>query len=228
VLSQRLYLEGHNKLSFKPPLEQSAFDEYLSDPSNPVPYLPNPPQDMVKEYMVADQRFLSDRKDVVSYTSDPLTEDLTMAGPVSPDLFVATSGTDSDFDVKLIDVYPDNEAGALGGYRQLVRGEPFRGKFRKSFEKPEPFKPGAVEELRFTMPDVYHCFKKGHRIMVQVQSSWFPLTDRNPQTFTDIPNAKRDDFVSATERIYRARRSASYIEVNIERKENPAEPAVSR
>jgi len=228
VLSQKLYLAARNKLSLKPPLEQSAFDEYLSDPSNPVPYLPNPPQDMAKEYMVADQRFVGDRKDVLSYTSDTLTEDLTLAGPVSPNLFVSTSATDSDFDVKLIDVYPADEAGALAGYRQLVRGEPFRGKFRKSFEKPEPFKPGAVEEIRFTMPDVYHCFKRGHRIMVQVQSSWFPLTDRNPQTFTDIPNAKPDDFVPATERIYRARRGASYIEVDIERKEEPVEPAVSR
>jgi putative CocE/NonD family hydrolase len=173
---------------------------------------------MAKEYMTADQRFLNDRKDVVSYMTEALTEDVTIAGPISPDLFVSTSGTDSDFDVKLIDVYPSDGAGALGGYQQLVRGEPFRGKFRKSFTTPEPFTPGKIEEIRFSMPDVYHCFKKGHRIMVQVQSSWFPLTDRNPQTFTDIPNAKPADFVTATERIYHTAHNASFIGVNVEPK----------
>jgi predicted acyl esterase len=117
--------------------------------------------------------------------------------------------------VKLIDVYPDDAAGGLAGYEQLVRGEPFRGKFRNSFEHPEPFKPGRREQIRFTMPDVYHCFQKGHRIMVQVQSSWFPLTDRNPQTFTTIPNAAADSYVKATERIYRSRDAASSIELNV-------------
>ena len=214
---QKWYLQAGGKLSFKLPTGQTPFDEYLSDPANPVPYMPNAPQDMVKEYMVADQRFLGDRKDIVSYLTDPLKDDVTLAGPISPDLFVSTSTSDSDFDVKLIDVYPSDALGNLAGYQQLVRGEPFRGKFRKSFVKPEPFTPGKVEEIRFSMPDVYHCFKKGHRIMVQVQSSWFPLTDRNPQTFTDIPTAKPTDFVTATERIYHALRSASFIEVNVTR-----------
>jgi uncharacterized protein len=215
---QKLYLQARGKLSLRPPTELSAFDEYVSDPANPVPYFPNAPQEMVREYMIADQRFLGDRRDVLSYLSDPLSDDLTVAGPVSPDLFVSTSKSDSDFDVKLIDVYPDDAPGNVAGYEQLVRGEPFRGKFRRSFEKPEPFKPNKVEEIRFSMPDVYHCFKKGHRIMVQVQSSWFPLTDRNPQTFTEIPDAKPDDFVTATERIYRARRTASFVEVNVEQR----------
>jgi putative CocE/NonD family hydrolase len=215
---QKLYLQARGKLSLRPPTELSAFDEYVSDPANPVPYFPNAPQEMVREYMIADQRFLGDRRDVLSYLSDPLSDDLTVAGPVSPDLFVSTSKSDSDFDVKLIDVYPDDAPGNVAGYEQLVRGEPFRGKFRRSFEKPEPFKPDKVEEIRFSMPDVYHCFKKGHRIMVQVQSSWFPLTDRNPQTFTEIPDAKPDDFVTATERIYRARRTASFVEVNVEQR----------
>ncbi len=118
--------------------------------------------------------------------------------------------------MKLIDVYPADAPGVLSGYEQLVRGEPFRGKFRKSFEHPAPFKPGEVQQIHFTMPDVYHCFQKGHRIMVQVQSSWFPLVDRNPQTFTNIPTAKPSEFVKATERIYRSNNAASFVEVNVE------------
>ena len=213
---QRFYLQAGGKLSLKPPTEQADFDEYLSDPANPVPYMPRSSQDMAKEYMTADQRFLSSRKDVVSYTTEALSEDVSLAGPISPDLFVSTTGSDSDFDVKLIDVYPPDAAGKLAGYQQLVRGEPFRGKFRKSFAKPDPFTPGKIEEIRFSMPDIDHTFKKGHRIMIQVQSSWFPLTDRNPQTFTDIPNAKPGDFVPARERVYHGSHNASFIEVNVE------------
>jgi putative CocE/NonD family hydrolase len=226
--TERLYLQTGGKLSFKPPTEPTAFDEYVSDPATPVPFFPHAPQSMVKEYMTADQRFLNERKDVVSYLTEPLSEDVTLAGPVSPDLFVSTSATDSDFDVKLIDVYPADDPGKMAGYQQLVRGEPFRGKFRKSFAKPEPFTPGKVEEIRFSMPDVYHSFKKGHRIMVQVQSSWFPLTDRNPQTFTDIPNAKASDFVTANERIYHGSRGGSFIEINVEPRAQYPEPAISR
>ncbi len=138
------------------------------------------------------------------------TDDVTIAGPLSPALAVSTSGTDSDFDVKLIDVYPDDypnpepspAAVPMAGYQQLVRGEPFRGKFRHSMEKPEPFVPGRREKIEFAMPDVFHTFRAGHRIMVQVQSSWFPLTDRNPQKFLDIPKAKASDFEKAVERVY--------------------------
>jgi putative CocE/NonD family hydrolase len=213
---QKLYLKAGGKLSGRPPRDGKAFDEYVSDPAHPVPYFPNAAQHMVKEYMIGDQRFLSDRKDVLRYLSDPLRDDLTMAGAISPDLFVSTSGSDSDFDVKLIDVYPEDASGNLAGYQQLVRGEPFRGKFRKGFRAPEPFTPDKIEEIRFSMPDVYHCFKKGHRVMIEVESSWFPLTDRNPQTFGDIPHAKAADFVTATERIYRKRRAASFVEVNVE------------
>jgi len=212
---RKIYLAAHGALSWKTPLPQLASDSYISDPANPVPYLPSAPQKMVEEYMIADQRFLAGRKDVLSYESDPLDADLTIAGPVSPDLFVSTSGSDADFDVKLIDEHPA-DSNELAGYQQLVRGEPFRGKFRKSFEKPEAFTPGKIEELRFSMPDAYHCFKKGHRIMLQIQSSWFPLTDRNPQTFSEIPDAKPEEFVAATEHVYRARRFASYVEVNVE------------
>jgi uncharacterized protein len=186
--------------------------------------------------MLSDQRFADKRTDVLVYETPALQEDITIAGPISPKLFVSTSGTDSDFDVKLIDIYPadygDSQTGreeerekprkdvdvpefAMGGYQQLVRGEPFRGKFRHSFERPEAFTPGKVEEIQFTMQDVNHTFRRGHRIMVQVQSSWFPLTDRNPQTFVNIPDAKASDFVNATERVYHTREQGSGIEVGV-------------
>jgi predicted acyl esterase len=145
-----------------------------------------------------------------------LPADVTVAGPISPSLFVSTSASDSDFIVKLIDVYPADEGNKLSGYQQLVRGEPFRGKFRNSFENPQPFKSEQIQAIHFSMPSVYHCFQKGHRIMVQIQSSWFPLVDRNPQTFTDIPAAKPADFIKATERIYRSGDAASFIELGVE------------
>jgi hypothetical protein len=179
--------------------------------------------------MVDDQRFASYRPDVLVYQTDPLEEDVTIAGPISPKLKVSSSGTDSDFDVKLIDVYPEDYPDAesatqgkrildapplhMGGYQQLVRGEPFRAKFRNSWEKPEPLKPSKETEINFEMPDIYHTFRRGHRIMVQVQSSWFPLTDRNPQTFTDIPNARPEEFQKATEQVFRQKNAASGVEV---------------
>jgi putative CocE/NonD family hydrolase len=188
--------------------------------------------------MVSDQRFAASRTDVLVYETPVLQEDVTIAGPASPRIFVSTSGTDSDWDVKLIDVYPTDYPDSkfdeprpedkgkprtdvpppsftMGGYQQLVRGEPFRGKFRHSFEKPEPFTPGKVEEIDFTMQDVNHTFRRGHRIMVQIQSSWFPLTDRNPQTFVNIPDAKPSDFVKATERLYHTKGEASGIVVQV-------------
>jgi putative CocE/NonD family hydrolase len=212
---QRLYFHGNGQISKDRPTESTAFDEYVSDPDHPVPFFSKPVLGMVKEYMVADQRFVRKRSDVLTYETLPLADDFTVAGPVSPSLFVSTSGTDSDFIVKLIDKYPE-DAGDLKGYEQLVRGEPFRGKFRRSFESPEPFVPGKVEEIQFSMPDVYHCFRRGHRILVQVQSTWFPLVDRNPQTFINIPTAKAGDFQKATERVYRSKDTASYVEVRVE------------
>src|SRR5690349_828669 len=212
----RLYLREHRELAESAPAEDSGFDEYVSDPNDPVPFIAKPTLDMAREYMDADQRFVQSRPDVLSYQTEPLRHDVTIAGPVSPSLFVSTSGTDSDYVVKLIDVYPEDAGSALRGYEQLVRGEPFRGKFRHGFEQPEPFRPGDIEQIRFTMPDVYHCFLKGHRIMVQLQSSWFPLVDRNPQIFTNIPTAKASDFRKAIERIYRSRNASSFVEVNVE------------
>ncbi len=228
-----LYLQPGGGLSFDAPAEGAPFDEYVSDPARPVPFVNYPALEVPQEYMVTDQRFAASRTDVLVYQTQPLEEDVTISGPLSPRLFVSTTGTDSDFDVKLIDVYPadypDSKQDAhpddrdkprkdvgvpeftMGGYQQLVRGEPFRGKFRHSFEKPEPFIPGKVEELNFTMQDINHTFRRGHRIMIQIQSSWFPLTDRNPQTFVNIPDAKASDFVKATERVYHNKAQASGI-----------------
>jgi len=234
-----LYLHSNGVLSFDPPKQEAtSYDEYVSDPNKPVPFVNYVAQTVPQEYMVSDQRFAASRNDVLTYQTDALQEDVTIVGPVSPHLFVSTTGTDSDWDVKVIDVYPpdypESKLDALhpedrntkptdvapptfimGGYEQLVRGEPFRGKFRHSFEKPDPFTPNKVEEVTFAMQDVNHTFQRGHRIMVQIQSTWFPLTDRNPQVFINIPDAKPADFVKATQRIYHAPSQASAIETNV-------------
>ena len=236
VETKVLYFHAKGILSFDPPKDGAgAYDEYISDPAKPVPFVSYVAQTVPQEYMVSDQRFAESRADVLTYQTAVLQEDLTIVGPISPKLFVSTTGTDSDWDVKLIDVYPPDYPSSrldetrpedrnkpmtdvpappftMGGYEQLVRGEPFRGKFRHSFERPEPFTPGKVEEVVFTMQDVNHTFRRGHRIMVQIQSSWFPLTDRNPQSFINIPEAKPSDFVKATQRIYRAQSQSSGIE----------------
>lgn len=197
-----------------------AFDEYVSDPAKPVPCIAGTAIGMTREYMTEDQRFASTRPDVLVYATPPLDEDLTLAGPVRVTLRVSTSGTDSDWVVKLIDVYhgdhPDpqpNPAGVrMGGYQQLVRGEPMRGRFRESYEHPVPFEPGKATRVEWTMPDVFHTFRRGHRLMVQVQSTWFPLVDRNPQTFVEnIWNARPEDFKKATQRVYRGGENASAI-----------------
>jgi putative CocE/NonD family hydrolase len=219
VEARTLYLREDGELSFDAPGGGSAFDEYVSDPAKPVPFIPNISIGMTREHMLDDQRFASTRTDVLTYATAPLDQDVTIAGPISPRLFVSTTGTDSDWVVKLIDVYhgdfpnPDpNSAGVeMGGYQQLVRGEAMRGKFRNSFEKPEPFEPGKVAQVEYVMPDAYHTFRRGHRIMVQIQSSWFPLIDRNPQTFVDIYHAKGTDFKKATQRVYRSPDSPSQI-----------------
>jgi putative CocE/NonD family hydrolase len=209
-----LYLHAGGKLSFDPPDDAAAaYDEYVSDPAKPVPLMGNIVMGMAREYMVADQRFAASRPDVLVYSTEPLEQDVTIAGPLTPSLFVSTSGTDSDFDVKLIDVYPND--GNPGGYQQLVRGEPFRGRFRNGYDKPEAFEPNKTAKLEYAMPDVYHTFRRGHRIMVQVQSSWFPLTDRNPQKFVDIYKAKPEDFQKATERVYRSKQYPSAVKVGL-------------
>lgn len=220
-----LYFRAGGQLSYEAPADESvtAFDEYISDPAKPVPFLSTIGIGMSYSYMVDDQRFASRRTDVLVYQTEELEEDVTVAGPITASLHVSTSGTDSDWVVKLIDVYPDNYPDPspnpadvrMGGFQQLVRGEPFRGKFRNSFEKPEPFEPGQVTKVEFVMPDVYHTFRSGHRIMVHVQSTWFPLVDRNPQKFIDIYNAKESDFQKATQRVYRSKTHASAVRLNI-------------
>jgi len=228
--SKTLFFHAGGKLSFEPPEESKGVDEYVSDPNHPVPFVGYTTDSVPQRYMVDDQRFASYRPDVLVYQTEPLDEDVTIAGPISPKLKVASSSTDSDFDVKLIDVYPEDYPDPdapvsggkrildapplhMGGYQELLRGEPFRAKFRNSWEKPEPLTPGKEADISFTMPDLYHTFRRGHRIMVQVQSSWFPLTDRNPQTFTDIPYAKPEQFQKATEQVFRQKDAASGVDV---------------
>jgi putative CocE/NonD family hydrolase len=234
-----LYFHANGGLSFDPPGSESpAFDEYVSDPNKPVPFVDYLSQSVPQEYMVSDQRFAASRTDVLTYQTGVLQEDVTITGPVSPHLFVSTTGTDADWDIKIIDVYPPDypqskldeprpeerdrprmdvapPSFTMGGYQQLVRGEPFRGKFRHSFEKPEPFTPGKTDEVNFTMQDINHTFRRGHRIMVQVQSSWFPLTDRNPQTFVNIPDAQPSDFVKATQRVFHNKTEPSGIATSV-------------
>jgi putative CocE/NonD family hydrolase len=215
-----LYFGAKGTLSFDSTATQAS-DEYISDPAKPVPILSGIGAGMPGDYMTYDQRFASRRPDVLVYQTGPLDHDVTIAGPITPVLKVSTTGTDSDFIVKLIDVYPGDYPNPdpnpakvqMGGYQQLVRGEPFRGKYRNDLAKPEPFTPGKPAKIEFVMPDVCHTFRSGHRIMVQVQSSWFPLVDLNPQQFVDIPTAKASDFVKATERVYHGGTDGSLLRV---------------
>jgi putative CocE/NonD family hydrolase len=189
-----------------------------------VPFIENIDIGMTREYMTDDQRFASRRPDVLAYQTDVLTEDMTVAGPFSAELFVSTTGTDADFIVKLIDVHPDDARDEepnptrfrTAGYQMLVRGEPFRGRFRNSFERPEPMKPGAVNRIEFALPDVNHTFRRGHRVMLHIQSTWFPLVDRNPQKF--VPNiflADDADFERATHRVHRTKDRATRLKLNV-------------
>lgn len=224
-----LYLEPNGGLSWTAPTLASSKDDYLSDPAHPVPFTPYiTGPDVPQRYMDDDQRFATTRPDVLVYQTEPLTEDITIAGPIRPKLRIASTGTDSDFDVKLIDVFPEDTSEPAGdthskrsdappvflqGYEMLIRGEPFRAKYRNSPEHPQPLTPGKITEVNYSMQDVNHTFRKGHRIMVQIQSSWFPLTDRNPQIFLDISKAQPGDFHKATETVYHQANAASGIEL---------------
>jgi len=221
--ARTLYLSDGGKLSWTPSEGGQGFDEYVSDPAKPVPFTDETSPGMTYNYMTSDQRNIARRTDVLSYESQPLDQDVTVAGPIECDLRVSTTGTDADWVVKLVDGYPGtypdpepNPAGVhMGGYRQLVRGEPFRARFRNGFEKPAASEPGRITKIAFTMPDVYHTFRRGHRIVVHVQSSWFPLVDRNPQTFVDIDRATEADFRKATQRVYRSGDNRSAIRLRI-------------
>ncbi len=229
-----LYLTANGGLSFTMPNGNGGHDEYFSDPWNPVPYTQKITRNYPRDFMTEDQRFASRRADVLAYQTEPLTEDITVAGDIKPSLFVSSSGTDSDFVVKLIDVFPDdyrfpegvrppqNSAWTVfqpGGYQMLLRGEPMPARFRNSFEKPEPLVPNTATKLAFVMPGVMHTFKKGHRIMVQIQSTWFPLVARSPQQYVaNYKQASESDFRKATQRVYFGGKTASAIILPITKK----------
>ncbi len=222
--SRSLYFHADGGLSFDAPKAAGqSYDAYVSDPRKPVPYTNEITNSRGTGYMIEDQRFAARRPDVLVYQSAVLSEDVTLAGPITADLFVTTTGTDADFIVKLIDVYPDNAPnnsplGAnvkMGGFQMLVRAEVMRGKFRRSYSKPEPFVPNQPDAVKVPLNDVHHTFKAGHRLMVQVQSSWFPLVDRNPQKFVDIYHAKESDFQPATHRVYRSGKLSSHLKVGV-------------
>ena len=224
--NQPIYFQSNGSLSWSKPTDKKSASEYVSDPAHPVPYTEDVHFSRTSAYMNDDQRFASRRPDVLTFQTGVLNEDLILTGPVVADLLVSITGTDADFVVKLIDVFPDNfsyegavaqqgRAGGgsypMGGYQMLVRGEIMRGKFRNSFETPVPFTPNKVERVRFDLPDVAHTFKKGHRLMIQIQSSWFPLADRNPQKFVNIYEAEISDFQKATIRLHHDAANSSNI-----------------
>lgn len=222
---KNLYLQADNKLSFEAPTGEgkNEYDEYVSDPAKPVPYTAEITQWYNAAFPVEDQRFAATRPDVLVYQSDVLTEDVTLAGPITASLFASTSGTDADWIVKVIDVFPDTVSTPssyprgvkLGGYQMMVRGDVLRGKFRNSMSKPEPFEPNKVTKVEFVLNDVFHTFKKGHKLMVQIQSTWFPMIDRNPGKFVDIYHATQSDFQKTTQRLYHSPNLGSHLKLNI-------------
>ncbi len=216
-----LYFRAGGRLSFDPPTDAAAFDSYVSDPAHPVPYRQRPIQPTYDPrgsgwytWLTEDQRFVDGRSDVLTWQTEPLTENITIAGDVMAHLFAATTGTDADWIVKLIDVYPDEYPAAptMGGYEFMISNEVFRGRYRTSFEHPTAIPPNAVLPYEWSLHGQNYRFGRGHRIMVQLQSTWFPVIDRNPQTFVpNIFNAKASDYRSATQRIARSARQASHV-----------------
>lgn len=225
----KFFFHEGGKLATTPPPTSDGLsadklmDEYTSDPAKPVPYTEDVHLRRTREYMTDDQRFAARRPDVLVYQTEVLTEPMTVTGTLTADLWVSLSTTDADFVVKLIDVFPDTLKGEengvpLGGYQMLVRGEIMRGRYRNSFEKPQPFVPATMTQVRFDLPDVAHTFLPGHKLMVQVQSSWFPLADRNPQQFINIYQAKDEDFVPANIQVFHTKLGASGVELPVLRK----------
>jgi uncharacterized protein len=220
VKEKKLFLQPAGGLSFDAPGNSgSRYSEYVSDPAKPVPHTRDIRMGVTREVLGEDQRFAASRSDVLAFESEKLASAVTVAGPIVASLEVSTSGTDSDWIVKLIDVFPDDSAGVtksgvpVGGYQMMVRGDVFRGKFRESFSRPVPFTPGNVTHVEFELRDVLHTFKAGHRMMVQIQSTWFPLVDRNPQTFVNIRTAKESDFRKATQRVYHSTGNPTFLKV---------------
>ncbi|RMD49810.1 MAG: CocE/NonD family hydrolase [Ignavibacteria bacterium] len=226
LTNKELYFSSNGNMTFDVSTVEEGFEEYLSDPNKPVPYtaqIHDSRNFYNRNYMVEDQRFAAYRPDVLVYATDELKEDVTVAGPIDVELFVSTTSTDADFVVKLIDVFPDSASNPkpnpnnveMGGYQMMIRGDIFRGKFRNGFDNPQPFEPNKIEKVKFQLQDILHTFKKGHKIMVQVQSSWFPLFDRNPQTFCDIYNADYKDFVKAFHKVYHKENNYSKISFGV-------------
>ena len=223
-----LYLAEGFSLDLNPPgNEKPAWDEYINDPSKPVPFTEEIAPGMTNAYMTDDQRFADRRPDVLAFSTPVLDEDVTLAGPVLADLWVSTSGSSADWVFKLIDVFPDDQKAPteintdrkMGGYQMMVRSEVIRGRFRNSYEHPEPFEPNVPARVRLPLQDVLHTFKAGHRVMVQVQSTWFPLVDRNPGKYMDnIFEASEEDFIKTTQRVYRSSSMPSHLEVNVLRR----------
>jgi hypothetical protein len=224
AVQQNLYFQANGKLSFDKPVAPKAADSYISDPAHPVPYRPRPieqtygPGSRWRTWLTEDQRFVHNRPDVLSWETEVLTEDMTITGQLWAKLFAATTGSDADWVVKLIDVYPAEypKDRKMGGYQFMVANDVFRGRYRKSFEHPTPIVPGKVESYTVDLHSINHVFKKGHKIMVQIQSSWFPIIDRNPQKY--VPNifeAKESDFQAATHSIHRSAQYPSHIELSV-------------
>ncbi len=223
IEQRNLYLRAGDGLSFDAPPETEAFDSYVSDPANPIPYRERPMGPTYGSrpgwatWLVVDQRKFDHRPDMLEWKSEPLTAPVTVSGNIVAHLFASTTATDSDWVAKLIDVYPEDDA-RLRGYELMIAGEIFRGRYRKSFEHPEPLKPNEIEEFVVDLHTDNHVFLKGHRMMVQVQSTWFPVYDRNPQKY--VPNIYRadpGDYQKATQRIYRSRQYPSHLTLDMPR-----------
>ncbi|HEX8999071.1 MAG TPA: CocE/NonD family hydrolase [Blastocatellia bacterium] len=226
---RKLYFQANGKLSFDAPTATvKAFDEYVSDPANPVPYRPRPIEATYNPpnlggsgwgaWLVEDQRFVHGRPDVLSWETETLTEDVVITGKVLANLFASTSGSDSDWVVKLIDIYPEEypKEPRMGGYQLMVANDVFRGRFRHSFERPQAVTPNKVETYKIDLHHMDHRFQKGHKIMVQVQSTWFPIIDRNPQKYVEnIFKAKESDYIKATQRVFRSRTFPSHLLVPV-------------
>jgi len=225
VEQKSLFARADGGLSFEPPPgEGTAYDEFVSDPNKPVPFTQAINKGMTRPYMTDDQRFAARRTDVLAYQTDVLDGVLTLAGPIYADLWVSTSGTASDWVVKVIDVFPpdaeDNEFVSdhmhMGNYEMMVRSEVIRGRFRNSNEYPEPFLPNQPTHIRLELQDVFHTFEPGHRVMIQIQSTWFPLVDRNPHRYVDnVFLADEADLIKATQRVYRSGKHASRIDIGV-------------
>ena len=226
IIPTKLYFRPDGKLSFVPPEDNTSdvYDSYISDPDKPVPFSAEIRTTQGHLWMIEDQRFVATRPDVLVYQTDILKEDVTIAGPIIASLQVSTTGTDSDWIVKLIDVYPGDARDSdycdvrMGDFQMLLAGEIFRAKFRNSFVRPKPMVPNKVTKIEFDLRDKYHTFRKGHRIMVQVHSTWFPVYDRNPQKFVDIYHASLSDFQKATQKVYRSVKYPSHLILGVLKK----------